>query len=788
MNECRFFQLHYAAAGIFAVLMLSSCASIGEGDKNVEAKDRFAFLRKEEQEKIVDKKETMEQEKVSPEKNIAPVIDSEKMKKLGVEAAPEVPMEQLTSPNASFYEDMFAMYDPNNPDDPRNPDTELDVSLVFNSAPLMDVLSAFGDLLGFNFVADSALGGTVTLNLNSKMTRRELWNTFERMLYVAGAGVKVDGSLLRIMARNKLAQQPDSKPGTFNEIYHRQMRNVTSNDVIKQIRSFVGPGATLVELWRTNSILICDSQENMPKIREVIEYLDRNGMAGWATVLLPCNNILPNKIANELQEILPVLGLNIYKTTDRSVAPGAVQIVGLDRLRMIVISAATQEAVDLVAEWVKLLDVAGSDDQENVFVYKVRHNKAAHLARALAVVFETQGTALTIDAATGRTRTESINSPVTRNPYRVASRAASRSDAVNVGTNIQTDQDSKIYGTTVRVFADGVLNRLVLRCTPRTYASVKALLDKLDVVPAQVLLQILMVEVTLTESTQFGLEFSGTASHGNTRMLFGTNYNNNNSGGTNLTPFTNGNGNGQNGFATGSSRQDGMTVGIADKNNPQTQFGYIRAQAGNGQVKVISSPQLLVSSHTEAKINVGQKVPISTGSISASDGGVTTSQSYEQTGVTLTVTPYVTSTDLISLDILQSMSQAVANTVSPELKSPIINKREIETSMTIANGQTMVLGGLIQERVNDTLDSLPIINKIPFLKRLLGSTNASVERTEVLVLITGYIVNEQSEVENLIRRYNDAVKALNDYDATLGDNPDAAKNREVLFQDKEFWL
>ena len=107
--------------------------------------------------------------------------------------------------------------------------------------------------------------------------------------------------------------------------------------------------------------------------------------------------------------------------------------------------------------------------------------------------------------------------------------------------------------------------------------------------------------------------------------------------------------------------------------------------------------------------------------------------------------------------------------------------------MTISNGQTMILGGLIQENHEDSLDSLPIINQIPFLKRLLGSTNASVERTELLVLITGYIVNEHSEIDDLVRRYNDAVKALNNYDKALGDNPDADKHRNVLFQDKEFW-
>ncbi|MBO7327939.1 MAG: hypothetical protein J6W00_04115 [Lentisphaeria bacterium] len=764
-------------AGVLAMMLMASCAVKEEAKQNEKDADRFTFLRKGEREKIVDKKETLEEEKVSPDKKNKPVIPVETMKKLGVAAAPEISAAELSAEKPRFYEDLIAL----------NADEKLDVSLVFNSAPLLDVLSAFGDLLEFNFSADSSLNSTVTLNLNSKMTRRELWNTFDRMLSISGAGVKVDGSLLRIMPRYKLAQQPDSKAGNTAEIYYRQLHNATANEVVRQIRSFVGAGAVYVELTRPNAVMVCDSPENMPKIRQIIEYLDASGKNGWPRKVIPCNNVLPNKVANELQEILPVLGLNIYKTTDRSVAPGAVQIVGLDRMRLLVISAATQEAIDLVSEWVQLLDTAGSDDQENVFVYKVRHNKAAHLARALAVVFETQGTSLTTDATTGRTKIETINSPVTRNPARVNSRAASRSDAVNVGTNIQTDQDSKIFGTAIRVFADGVLNRLVLRCTPRTYASVKALLDKLDVVPAQVLLQVLMVEVTLTESTQFGLEFSGVASHGNTGAVFGTNYGNNASAGNQLTPFING-GDGNNGFRTGSNRQDGLTIGIGDKNDPQKQFGYIRAQAGNGQVKVISSPQLLVSSHTEAKINVGQSVPTVSGTLSSTDGGVSDSLEYKDTGVGLTVTPYVTSTNLISLDIIQTMSQATANIITPEIKSPVITKREIETSMTIANGQTMVLGGLIQERSNDSLDSLPIINKIPFLKRLLGSTNASVERTEVLVLITGYIVNEHSEVDALIKRYNDAVKALNDYDSRLGDRKDSEKNRGVLFQDKDFWL
>jgi len=777
----KLFRSQWAVAVMLPLMCvcLASCVSTEEKKKEEKKEDRLAFLHRNEKKKNKNEKfESTKAEQIAPEKIAHPVDGTEQLKKLDVSAKPRPKIEELRKPNKKFYEDFIAL----------NADEELDVALIFNSTPLIDVLSAFSDLLGFNFVADNDLKGVVTLNINSKMTRRELWNTFDRMIFLAGAGVKVEDSLLRVMTMNKLAMQPDSRPGmgTPTEIYYRQLINATSGEVARQLRPFVGTSAIIADLSRPNAVMICDSAENMPKIRELVEYLDRNGKTDWPRAVVPCYNVLPNKLAVELQEILPVLGLKVHKVNDRTDQPGAVYLVGVNRMKLMVVSAATDEAIKLITEWIRLLDNAGSEDQENVFVYKVRHNKAAHLARALSIVFETQGTALTTDVNTGRTRMETINSPAART-QRVTIRTTTPSTSVNSGETTETDQGSRVFSTPIRVFADGVLNRLVIRATPRTYASVKALLDKLDIVPAQVLLQVLMVEVTLTESTQFGLEFSGTATSGDTSMMFGTNYTDTNTG-TFLSPFVN-DGTGNQVIGTGSQRQTGGTFVISDPNDPQRRFGYIRAKAGNGQVKVISSPQLLVSSHTEARIQVGQDVPIVTGGItnSTNTNNVTQSFDYKQTGVILKVTPYVTSTDLINLEITQTMSQAVSNTITPTIDSPIIRQRELETSMTISNGQTMILGGLIQENHEDSLDSLPIINQIPFLKRLLGSTNASVERTELLVLITGYIVNEHSEIDELVRRYNDAVKALNAYDKALGDNPDAEKHRNVLFQNKEFW-
>ena len=160
---------------------------------------------------------------------------------------------------------------------------------------------------------------------------------------------------------------------------------------------------------------------------------------------------------------------------------------------------------------------------------------------------------------------------------------------------------------------------------------------------------------------------------------------------------------------------------------------------------------------------------------------------YRPTGVTLTVTPQITSNDLISLKVLQELSSVDYTSATVENPNPNLNSRSISTNMTIANGRTMILGGLIQEKKTDNLDSVPLINQVPILRRLIGSTDASVERSEILVLVTGYIVNERNKVEELIERYNDALKALNDFDENLSGKNGVFLTKPRIMTTKEFW-
>lgn len=783
-------SLFLACSFVFPALLLSSCqffeeegAEKKEGEKTEKKKARFRFLEKEQIKHVSAPKETMEQERVTISTR---PFNEKKLKQLEAMTAKET-RKALTEKKKSswrtpslsgprFYDDFILL----------NADEVLDVSLVFNSAPILDVIPAFADVLGFNFVADSDLRGVVTLNLNSKMTRKELWATFESLLLLSNATAKAQGSLLRVMLQSKVNQQPDSTLASpaGGEIYYRQLQFATAREAMQQLKPFLRRDAICVEMARPNAIMVCDIAENIPKIRQILELVDSRSKSAWVRALLPCRNILPSKIADELRVILPTLGFTVYQTLDRTEAPGAIQVSGIDRIQVLAVTAATEEAMNEIRKWVELLDSSDSLDQEMVFVYKVRHGKVEQLAQALAVIYDSSGSTLTIDTNSGRQRTTNLSAPRlnTNNRFNASRMTANttatgaRGSVVNA-QSVQTDQHSSLFNTSIRIFADGVLNRMIVRTTPRTYASIKSLLDRLDVVPAQVLLQVLVVEVTLSDANKFGIEWSMTSGRGDADSLFGTNY-------SGLNPDVN---------TVGGSGDRGFSFLISNPKNPSQKFGYIKALAGNSALKVVSSPQVLVSSNTEAKIQVGQKVPyVKQGASSTSSTEILQNYDWEDVGVILTVTPQITSTELISLEVKQELSEKVA-TPDLNIQSPTFNKRIVETSMTIANGQTMVIGGLIQEKTKDSLDGLPFINQIPILNRLTGDTDASIERTELLVMITGHIINEKSPVKDMIKRYNSAIDLLDEYSDNLGESGEnggksSASKKPSLFLDKDFWL
>lgn len=742
---------------MFMLLTVGACGEFFDtkpDEEKDEPIDKYDFIQRFEERKFVEPTKNADQESmVKPDEPVgAGELQSlaEKLSRDGKKT--EAERRRRPTP---FYED-FILIDDNEP---------VEVALVFNSVPLVDTLPAFADALGFNFTADSDLKSVVTLNINSTMTRRELWEAFDEMLKAAGAGVVRNGQMLKFMPAEKMPAQyamrgGRNRFGATNEVISYALVNANSKDMATQLKPFLTKEGTIVELAKQNMLMITDHGDNIPKLKQILEVVDQPGRAQWPRLVIYCSNVKPSRIGQELSEVLPVIGLPVVLADANSSAvdPGAVRLSTIDRLQLLVATAATDESLKEIREWVRILDNADSAEQERAYVYKVAHSKAKELAQALAVIFTTQGSTLTVDTTsdsdTSRStteRSETLDSTTTRNQNTTVNSSIANRNSTNNLTNTQIDKVSGVFANPVRIFADGVNNRLVIRTTPRTYATIKALLDKLDIMPAQVLMQVLIVEISLTNDNEFGIEFNTVGTTNNVGTSVGTNYND---------------------LKKDDSTSEGFKFGIFNPNNPEEKFGFLRALAGREKIKVISSPQIVVSSNTEALVKVGKSVPILTsdlGSVEGSTDNIMRSYDYKNTGVNLTITPQITSTDLISLDLIQEVSDPIPNTITTATETPVINQRILQTSMTVANGKTMVIGGIIQESIKDNLKSIPFVVDIPIVSRLLGNTSLETERTELLVMITCYIINEKSRVEDMVRRYNESVKTLSKFEKALED-------------------
>ena len=373
---------------MFMLLTVGACGEFFDtkpDEEKDEPIDKYDFIQRFEERKFVEPTKSSDQESmVKPDEPAgAGELQSLAEKLSRDEKKTETERRRRPTP---FYED-FILIDDNEP---------VEVALIFNSVPLVDTLPAFADALGFNFTADSDLKSVITLNINSTMTRRELWEAFDEMLKAAGTGVVRNGQMLKFMPAEKMPAQyamrgGRNRFGATTEVISYALVNANSKDMATQLKPFLTKEGTIVELAKQNMLMITDHGDNIPKLKQILEVVDQPGRAQWPRLVIYCSNVKPSRIGQELSEVLPVIGLPVVLADANSSAvdPGAVRLSTIDRLQLLVATAATDESLKEIREWVRILDNADSAEQERAYVYKVAHSKAKELAQALAVIFIT---------------------------------------------------------------------------------------------------------------------------------------------------------------------------------------------------------------------------------------------------------------------------------------------------------------------------------------------------------------------------------------------------------------
>ena len=631
----------------------------------------------------------------------------------------------------------------------------------FNGAAVADVIPVFAELLKFNYLLDGKLNGTVTLSLKDELTRRQLWELFRQVMQTSNIYLTRQDNMIHFRPVEAIAQAAAGDGVSSDaEVALFRLKNIGAKETASQIGQFLSPGLKPVELEERNLLLVVDTKENLRKVRQIVAQLDRPLRQGWAKMVIPCRNIDASRLAKEAADVLPVLGFPVALNSDKP-RPEEIQLTTVERLQIIVASAANYEALEELGRWINILDQSETGDQERMFIYNILNGNAEELVKALAVMFPVEGETLT--ASTGSSGGSSssgsgelFSSSASASTSQTTTQSGSVKSAAKTGS--KEEGPANLFEVPVKVFADAVNNRLIIRTKPRTYTMIKALLGKIDTIPPQVLFQVLVVDVSLNDSVKFGVEFMMKGGSGNVTTQGGTNF-------SGLTP------------GSGQNSQSGGKFWIYNPKNPDQKFGYINALAGKTNVKVISSPQVLIASNNEAKISVGSKVPIVNSEITNTQSIITNNNDsstnlvrniqYQDTGVILKITPKVTRGGRIAIKLAQTVSEADSNTVS-DIDSPVIKEQIIETAMSLRDGQTIICGGIIKEKSTDNLSTLPGIGGIPFLRRLFGDTDISTDRTEMMILITGYIVSEDSHLEELVKRYEQAVDTLIDFQTPAG--------------------
>ena len=664
--------------------------------------------------------------------------------------------------------------------DKGSPEDNVTLNLNLQAATVEHIVMAFADkqVLDFNYLVDPAVKGAISLNMTDvTMTRKDAWELLEHLLWLSGAYMSESNNFVHVLPFEKMPKEQklyvnhEKQPNVqalFIDIKYRK-----SADVINFIKPFMTDGATATDIPDSNTIVIVETPNNVEKLQELIARLDSKGEGTWPVKCILCREVDPETLSNELQTILPILGFPVAAATGPS--GGAIRIAPLPRMNAIVISASMEEVLDEIAKWAKTLDKEDSEDKEGIYFYNVKHSTVDILSSALDAFFTTStttGPSNSTNSTSSRSRTTSTSSrssrttttantgntgtrtPTTGTTRTTTGTTAGRTTATRAGTtaNNTNNNNSKnaaslsVFETEVMVYTDEESNRLTIKTTPRAWNTIKAFLERQDVPPRQVAIRAIITEITLDESLEFGISYAIDRAIRSRKT--------NVKGGYAAAGAIAG-------FPASATQWASAGLGLLFTDADNDPLTMIKAIAGSGNTKVLSEPEIIAKSGSTADLQVGQSVPVVTEGTtytSSSTGNFSTNNEYVETGIIMSVTPYITAGNEVRLDVNQEISGVAKTSVSED--TPTLDKKKLSTSLIVPDNTTILMGGMIKTEKYEQVTGIPLLMDIPYLGALFRSNNYQDRRAELLVLITVNVIDNKQPQEELIRKYKTSLEAI----------------------------
>jgi general secretion pathway protein D len=644
------------------------------------------------------------------------------------------------------------------------------VVLNFDNADVETVIQAASEIIGFNYVLAPDVRGKVTVQTSGRIAQEDVFGVLLAILEVHGFTAVKAGNLYKIVriegARERavptiVGQTPDARRVT-DEIITQivPLRYSSVADLATLLGSLKSARGTIIAHRETNVLIITDTASNVRRLLDIIRLVDVQ-VAQEELQIIPIRFADAADLANILNQLfasgrVPALAPGTPPVPTPGLTPpgapgfvpgttapaGSAQerrplIIPERRSNSLIVHAKKHE-VETIKRLIAQLDI-NIYGGRRVFIYYAENAKAKDLTATLNQIFGREaGAGVTPAAAPAPGARPSPPTPP-------APGAPPAGGAAGIGEAGATEGQ-------VKFIADEVTNAVIVATYPRFWQEIEGTIKQLDRMPRQVLIEVLVAEVTLTDELRLGIDWAMRTGRFNVAGV--------NAGATGGIPTSAG------GLSL-PAQLGGATSFLGPIGQGLTAFTFetdrfiaiLNTLASENRVNIVSNPHILTSENKKAVINVSRSVPIITsqqvpiGGATSTGTGTTTavvgtqSVEYRDAGVVLTVTPRIGERGTVALDVKQEVN-AIGNAVAPT-GSPEIIKREAETSVVLLNNTTLVLGGLIQDQVTINDRGIPFLKDIPILRFLFGFKGRLIEKTELLLLITPRVIGTALDAAKL---------------------------------------
>ncbi|MCH7558805.1 MAG: type II secretion system secretin GspD [Planctomycetes bacterium] len=582
----------------------------------------------------------------------------------------------------------------------------------FDQVDIRVMLKTIGDITGINFIVDDSIRGTVTLMSPTKIRLGEIYDVLESILDVKGyAAVPAgSGNLVKIVPRAeaikrnlqvRIGSNPSEIPkndSLVTQIIRLKYADVT--EVSQIIRPLLATGLHMATYPRTNSIIVTDTSSNIHHIAKIIDNLDVPGSQEQVTIIgltYASAEVLSEQITRIMDKSKVVSSQPGRSRTVPKIETG-IKILPDIRTNSLIVVANAQDT-DTIERLAKQLDTQRPRGTNNVHVVYLKNAQATDTAQSLTGALANMRIAGAIEGAQN-----------------------------------------------VQVTADEGTNALIITASAQDFEVIAEIIEKLDIVREQVLVEMLIIEVSEDSLKEIGIDWAtfDQAVDGSVRFFGETGFGI-------RSGFVNRN---LEGLAVGAWRGSGENVRIG---------AILHALEKVSGVNILSTPHIITSNHQKAKIIVGENIPYIVESriteIDLDTPSVIDRFEYKDVGISLEITPHISQGGLVRLEIDSEFTKLIEGVTGTSVNTPTTAKRQAQTVVSIKSGSTIVIGGLMRDDKTTIEKKIPLLGDLPLIGGLFRFQRDRLQKTNLLIFITPHILSNQEDLEQITEKKKNEMKS-----------------------------